>query len=73
MTVAADPPGPPGGRASAEAAAARRTLATSAAGRARIVRLYRDQPAPLVRDVARGWRTGRLNNMQAGGFDLMEP
>jgi ATP-dependent Clp protease ATP-binding subunit ClpC len=73
VTVAADPPGPPGDRASAEAAAARAALAAAAAGRARIVRRYRDQPAPLVRDVARGWRTGRLDDVLAGGFDLMEP
>ncbi|MDP2709765.1 MAG: hypothetical protein Q8O56_00980 [Solirubrobacteraceae bacterium] len=36
-----------------------------------ITRRYRDQPSPLVRDVARGWRTGRLATVLAGNFDLI--
>ena len=39
---------------------------------ARIVRRYRERPTPLVRDAVRGWRTGRLDPVLAGGFDLME-
>jgi len=27
----------------------------------------------VLLDVARGWRTGRLDDVLAGGFDLMEP
>jgi hypothetical protein len=42
------------------------------AGRATIVRRYRERPTPLVRDAARGWRTGRLDAVLAGGFDLVE-
>jgi ATP-dependent Clp protease ATP-binding subunit ClpC len=42
------------------------------APRARIVRRYRERPTPLVRDAVRGWRTGRLDLVLAGGFDLME-
>ncbi len=41
-------------------------------GRATIVRRYRERPAPLVRDAVRGWRTGKLDAVLAGGFDLVE-
>jgi hypothetical protein len=34
-----------------------------------IVRRYRLQPSPLVRD-QRGWRTGRAERVLAGDFDL---
>lgn len=37
---------------------------------AAIVRRYRDGPAPLVRD-ARGWRSGRLDKVLTGDFDLL--
>ena len=37
-----------------------------------IVRRYRERPTPLVRDSVRGWRTGRLDFVLAGGFDLVE-
>jgi len=36
-----------------------------------IVRRYRDGPAPLVRD-GRGWRSGRLDVVLRGDFDLIE-
>jgi ATP-dependent Clp protease ATP-binding subunit ClpC len=35
-----------------------------------IVRRYRPEPAPLVRDAGRGYRTGRLDRVLAGDFDL---
>jgi ATP-dependent Clp protease ATP-binding subunit ClpC len=35
-----------------------------------VVRRYREAPSPLVRDVARGYRTGRLDRVLAGDFDL---
>jgi ATP-dependent Clp protease ATP-binding subunit ClpC len=35
-----------------------------------VVRRYREQPAPLVRDSVRGYRTGRLDRVLAGDFDL---
>ena len=37
---------------------------------AAICRRYREHPAPLVRDARRGWRTGRLDRVLAGDFDL---
>jgi len=36
----------------------------------KIVRRYRRDPSPLVRD-ARGWRTGRIDRVLAGDFDLL--
>lgn len=36
-----------------------------------VVRRYREQP-PLVRDAAGGWRTGRLDLVLAGEFDLLQ-
>jgi hypothetical protein len=35
-----------------------------------VVRRYRQEPAPLVRDSVRGYRTGRLDRVLAGDFDL---
>ncbi len=35
-----------------------------------IMRRYRVEPSPLVRDAERGWRTGRLDDVLAGNFDL---
>jgi ATP-dependent Clp protease ATP-binding subunit ClpC len=36
-----------------------------------IVRRYREGPAPMVRDVVSGWRSGRLDAVLGGDFDLM--
>jgi ATP-dependent Clp protease ATP-binding subunit ClpC len=38
--------------------------------RAEVVRRYREKPTPLVRDAVRGYRTGRLDRVLAGDFDL---
>jgi len=35
------------------------------------VRIYREQPDPLVKDRRRGWRSGRLDRVLAGDFDLL--
>ena len=37
-----------------------------------VVRRYREGPAPLVRDIASGWRSGRLDAVLGGDFDLMK-
>ena len=34
-----------------------------------IVRRYREEPSPLVRDAVRRWRTGRIDRVFAGDFD----
>jgi ATP-dependent Clp protease ATP-binding subunit ClpC len=49
----------PGGRPTAEPAR-----------RPKIVRRYRRAPSPLVRD-ARGWRTGRIDRVLGGDFDVV--
>ncbi len=36
-----------------------------------IVRRYQEIPTPLVRDLRRGWRTGLLERVLAGNFDLI--
>jgi ATP-dependent Clp protease ATP-binding subunit ClpC len=35
-----------------------------------ISRRYTEEPSPLVRDAVRAWRTGRLDRVLAGDFDL---
>jgi ATP-dependent Clp protease ATP-binding subunit ClpC len=37
---------------------------------AAVVRRYREEPSPLVRDSVRGWRTGKLERVLDGDFDL---
>ena len=36
-----------------------------------VVRRYRESPAPLVRDARAGWRSGRLDAVLGGDFDLI--
>jgi ATP-dependent Clp protease ATP-binding subunit ClpC len=36
-----------------------------------VVRRYRSAPSPLVRDMTGSWRTGRLDAVLAGNFDLI--
>ena len=36
-----------------------------------VVRRYRGDPAPLVRDLTAGWRSGRLDAVLRGDFDLI--
>lgn len=36
-----------------------------------VVRRYREEPSPLVRDAVRQWRTGRADTVFAGDFDLI--
>jgi len=61
------PPGPP---EEDHAETARRALAGLPAS-STIVRRYRTRPSPLVRDSVRDWRTGRLDRVLAGEFDVM--
>jgi ATP-dependent Clp protease ATP-binding subunit ClpC len=61
------------GRGEALRRDARRALEASSDPEIAIVRRYRRAPSPLVRDSARGWRTGRIDQVLAGDFDLMEP
>ena len=36
-----------------------------------VIRRYRVKPSPLVRDMSRGWRTGKLDAVLRGDFDLI--
>lgn len=36
-----------------------------------VVRRYRGEPAPLVRNADGSWRTGRIDAVLRGDFDLM--
>ena len=36
-----------------------------------VVRRYRSEPSPLVRDMNGSWRTGRLDAVLRGDFDLI--
>jgi ATP-dependent Clp protease ATP-binding subunit ClpC len=47
------------------------SLASAPAPAPTIVRRYRGTPSPLVRDAVRGWRTGRIERVLAGDFDLV--
>jgi len=47
------------------------TTQSSSEMETRICRRYDDGPAPLVRDNVRGWRSGRLDRVLAGDFDLI--
>jgi len=46
-------------------------LLRAAAPERRVTRRYRRGPSPLVRDAVRGWRTGRLDQVLEGDFDLL--
>jgi len=37
-----------------------------------VARRYRESPSPLVRDSRAGWRTGRIDGVWAGDFDVWE-
>lgn len=52
-------------------AQARAALAAMRDGDLGIVRHYREAPSPLVRDHVHGWRTGRLDLVLGGDFDLI--
>ncbi len=40
------------------------------AGASKVVRRYRELPSPLVRDSVAGWRTGRVDRILGGDFDV---
>ena len=54
-----------------ELAQALACLAAGGSPTTAIVRRYRAQPSPLVRDALAGWRSGRLDQVLGGDFDLM--
>lgn len=68
VTVAAWPAAEPERDLANDAA---RALAVAADSAPVVVRRYRTQPSPLVRDSVRAWRTGRIDRVLAGDFDLI--
>ena len=64
-------PDEPAGREGARGQAAHAFAADTNSPPPQIVRRYREEPSPLVRDSVRGWRTGKLSRVLEGGFDLM--
>ena len=70
VRVAAQPEDPTAGDASL-LSQAQQAFATLEAASPTIVRRYREQPSPLVRDSVRQWRTGRLDRVLDGDFDIL--
>jgi ATP-dependent Clp protease ATP-binding subunit ClpC len=68
VQIVALAPGPAAG--SVEVTRGALAAADEAGAPAHIVRRYRPGRAPLVRDSGRGYRTGRLDRILAGDFDL---
>jgi ATP-dependent Clp protease ATP-binding subunit ClpC len=71
VRVVGQPDEPAGHGPEALRAQATRALASEPTMPQQIVRRYREEPSPLVRDSARGWRTGRLERVLDGDFDLI--
>jgi ATP-dependent Clp protease ATP-binding subunit ClpC len=71
VRVTPQPESPPGEGDAGLAGQARAALATESSAQLAIVRRYREKPSPLVRDTVRGWRTGRLDRVLGGHFDLL--
>jgi ATP-dependent Clp protease ATP-binding subunit ClpC len=69
VRVVPQPPEPPHALGIDLAEQARRALAGAPSVTGTIVRHYREQPSPLVRDHVRGYRTGRLDLVEGGDFD----
>ena len=68
--VVAQPEEPAGRGADAALRQAERALDEERNNTPSVVRRYREEPSPLVRDSARGWRTGKLERVLGGDFDL---
>jgi ATP-dependent Clp protease ATP-binding subunit ClpC len=71
VRVVGQPDEPAGRGPQALRAQAAQALASDTVPAQTIVRRYREEPSPLVRDSARGWRTGRLERVLDGDFDFI--
>jgi len=71
VRIAAQPNEPAGHGLEAFRAQAIRVFSELDDGKLMIVRRYREQPSPLVRDSVRQWRTGNFDRVLAGDFDLI--
>jgi ATP-dependent Clp protease ATP-binding subunit ClpC len=70
VRVAAQPEEPAGREPGALLRQAERALAAADPPQT-VVRRYREGASPLVRDSARGWRTGKLERVLDGDFDVV--
>jgi ATP-dependent Clp protease ATP-binding subunit ClpC len=70
VRVAAQPDQPAGDNLSDWIKQADDALGEAGPSDATVVRRYREQPSPLVRDGVSGWRTGRIDRVLGGDFDL---
>ena len=70
--VVAPQPEPPSPRRKDQIRTARELLNASENQAPAIVRRYRELPSSLVRDKVAGWRTGRIDAIWAGNFDVWE-
>lgn len=71
VRVAAQPDEPVESDLQALCAQAIHALAQVDTAKLVIVRRYRERPSPLVRDSVRRWRTGKLDRVLGGDFDLI--
>ncbi|HYP53434.1 MAG TPA: hypothetical protein VEQ42_07830, partial [Pyrinomonadaceae bacterium] len=74
VRVVAQPDEPAGHAPDALLRQAEHALAADGAAQGQaptVVRRYREDPSPLVRDGVRHWRTGRLDRVLGGDFDIM--
>ncbi len=71
VRVVPQPVGPPPADRRAQLRQAQQCLQAADEGGLTVVRRYREEPTPLVRDALRDWRSGRLDRILAGNFDLM--
>lgn len=74
VEIVPQPPEPAGNKPDALLKQSLATFDKFAAGKRKpvIVRRYREEPSPLIRDSIRDWRTGRLDRVLGGDFDLIE-
>ena len=72
VTVVPQPADPGDASAETRRKQAREAFAAFEFPSRKVVRRYREEPSPLVRDAAGGWRTGRLDKVLDGEFDLFE-
>ena len=71
VRVAAQPDEPTGASLADFRDQGERAIAKLEGGKLTVVRRYREEPSPLVRDSVRGWRTGNLDQVLGGHFDLI--
>jgi ATP-dependent Clp protease ATP-binding subunit ClpC len=71
VRIAAEDPGHATDVTERDRSAALEGLLAAASVSNEVVRRYRDGTSPLVRDARAGWRTGRLDLVLEGGFDLI--